>query len=115
MSTGEQDTLLNLQEDQLAVFRREGNILSYGVIKGIMGSGVVDALPLRVTCECSIPRCEEIIEVSLAKRRQLRRSYPRGFIVASFHANSPEDILLLKTNEFSVVEKPGFSELVADL
>lgn len=115
MRTGEQDKLLNLQENQLAAFRREGNILSYGVIKGIMGSDIVDSFPLRVRCECSIPLCEEIIEISLSQRRQLRRKYSSGFIVAPSHANPSPDIVLLKTNEFSVVEKPGFSESVTDL
>ncbi len=115
MSTGDQGKLLTRPEDQLAAFKREGNILSYGVIKGIMGSDIVDSLPLRVRCECSIPLCEEIIEISLSQRRQLRRKYSSGFIVAPSHSNSPQDIVLLKTSEFSVVEKPGFSESVTDL
>ena len=68
-------------EDQLATIRRASNIRSYGVIKSIMGSGIIDSLPLRVRCECALSTCEEIIEVSLHQRRELRRNYPRGFIV----------------------------------
>ena len=101
--------------NELAVARREGNIRSYGVIKGIMGSRVVDTLPLRVRCECGVSLCEEIIEVSLAKRRELRRSYPKGFIVVIAHVNLHEDSSLHDTDRFSVVVKPGFTYAVTDL
>lgn len=115
MST-EKHASSNHPEDQLPAIRRESNIRSYGLIKELMGSGMVDSLPLRVRCECSIPTCEEIIEVSLAKRRELRRKYPRGFIVALSHAGSFEDVILCTTEgEFSVVEKLQFTEAVADL
>ena len=115
MGTKEHHIPLSDQDDQLAVVRREINIRSYGVIKGIMGYSVIDSLPLRVRCECSIPLCEEVIEVSLAERRKLRRSYSRGFIVVLSHANSVQDITLYKTDEFNVVEKLQFTESVTDL
>ena len=110
-----QRALLNDQGEHLPVIRREINIHSYAIVRGIMGSGVVDSLPLRVRCECSIPLCEEIIEVSLAKRRELRRSYPRGFIVVPDHANSLQDITLCQADAFSVVEKLEYTEEVEDL
>ena len=115
MGTKEQHVVSNYQENQLAVIRREINIRSYGSIKGIMGGGVIDSLPLRVRCECAVPLCEEIIEVSLSRRRELRRKYPRGFIVVLSHANSAQDITLLKTDTFSVVEKLHVTEEVEDL
>jgi len=102
-------------EDQLAAVRRASNIRSYGVIKGIMGSGIIDSLPLRVRCECALITCEEIIEVSLEQRRELRRDYPRGFILVTAHSDSSQDILLFENKEFSVVEKPQFTESVTDL
>lgn len=102
-------------EDQLAAVRRASNIRSYGVIKGIMGSGIIDSLPLRVRCECALLTCEEIIEVTLSQRRDLRRNYPRGFILVKSHADPPQDVLLFENKEFSVVEKPQFTEAVTDL
>lgn len=101
--------------DKLAAVRRTSNIRSYCVIRGIMGNGIVDSLPLRVRCECALSACEEIIEVILSQRRDLRRSYPRGFIVVSSHANSSKDNILFKNDEFSVVEKDQFTEKVTDL
>lgn len=115
MGTKKQPALLNDQEDRLPVIRREINIHSYAVVKGIMGSGVVDSLPLRVRCECSLPLCEEIIEVSLAKRRELRRSYSRGFIVVPDHTNSFQDTTLYQADAFSVVEKLEYTDEVEDL
>ena len=115
MSIGGPQASSNHPEDQLASIRRGSNIISYGVIKGIMGSGVVDSLPLRVRCECSIPICEDIIEVTLAQRRELRRNFPRGFIVVPAHVSSPQDITLFKTAHFCVVEKLQFTEVVTDL
>jgi hypothetical protein len=115
MSTVEQQISSSDQDDQLAAIRRMSNIRSYGVIKGIMGSGVIDSLPLRVRCECGVPICEEIIEVNLANRREIRRNYPRGFIVVPSHANSLQDITLHETKLLSVVEKVKFSEDVIDL
>jgi hypothetical protein len=102
-------------DDQLAAIRRQGNIRSYNAIIGIMGSSVVDSLPLRVRCECSVTACEEIIDVSLAQRRELRRDYPRGFIVVLPHAEAAQDVLLHQSDEFGVVEKPEFTEVVKDL
>jgi hypothetical protein len=102
-------------EDQLAVIRRTSNIRSYGVIKGIMGSGIIDSLPLRVRCECALPACEEIIEVSLSQRRDLRRNYPRGFIVVSSHADSSHDVLLFKDSKYNVIQKLQFTDMVTDL
>lgn len=103
------------ESDQLASERRQSNIHSYGIIKGIMGSGVIDSLPLRVRCECSVPNCEDIIEVNLGKRRELRRNHPLGFILIPSHVNSPNDSLLSTSKLFCVVEKPGFTETVTDL
>ena len=103
------------EDDQLAVIRREINIRSYGIIKGIMGSRIVDSLPLRLRCECTVPICEENIEVSLAKRRELRRNYPHGFIVTPLHGKSAQDTILCKTNEFKVIEKHNFTDAVTDL
>ena len=111
----EQLASLDYQGDQLAARRRDNNIRSYGVIKVIMGSRVVDKLPLRIRCECSTPICEEIIEVTLAKRRELRRNYPTGFIVVPSHAVSSQDATLCKTKEFIVLEKTKFSQTVTDL
>jgi hypothetical protein len=111
----EQLASLNYQGDQLAASRRDNNIRSYGIIKVIMGPRVVDTLPLRIRCECTTPVCEEIIEVTLTKRRELRRNYPTGFIVVPFHAVSSEDTTLCKTKEFIVLEKTEFSQIVTDL
>lgn len=102
-------------DDQLAAIRRMSNISSYGVINGLMGRRIVDSLPLRVRCECALLACEEIIEIILSQRRDLRRSYPRGFIIVSSHANSSKDNVLFKNDEFSVVEKDQFTEKVTDL
>ncbi len=102
------------QNDELADFRRGTNIRSYGIIKTIMGLRVVDKLPLRVRCECAITSCEEIIEISLRQRRDLRRNYPVGFIVAPQHT-SARDNLLYKSDIYWVVEKPQYSEKVTDL
>ena len=99
----------------LAVVRRGSNIRSYGVIKVIMGARVIDSLPLRVRCECSIPSCEEIIEIKLSKRREIRRNFPTGFIVAPMHSNSALEDILFQVNNFSVVNKPQFTEEVTDL
>jgi len=115
MSSGVRSAPFNQQDNQLAAVRRASNIRSYGVIKGIMGNRVVDSLPLRVRCECAIPTCEEIIEVTLFNRRELRRNHPRGFIVVRLHANSPQDTMLYENDDFSVVEKPQFTETVTDL
>ena len=102
-------------DDQLAVIRRMSNISSYGVINGLMGSRIVDSLPLRVRCECELLVCEENIEIILSQRRSLRRSYPRGFIVITSHANSSQDTFLFESKAFSVVEKKQFTEEVTDL
>lgn len=115
MSAGEQNNSSSHQEGQLAAIRRASNIRSYGVIKGIMGNGVVDSLPLRVRCECAVSTCEDIIEVSLSARRGLRRNFPRGFIVVRSHTNSPEDTIMHQSDNFSVVEKADFTEAVTDL
>lgn len=115
MGAKQQHALLNDKEDHLPVIRREINIHSYALVKGIMGSGVIDSLPLRVRCECSLPLCEEVIEVNLAKRRELRRSYPRGFIVVPDHTNSFQDITLCQADAFSVVEKLEYTDEVEDL
>ncbi len=105
----------HLPEDSLALSRRSGNIRSFGVISEIMGSGVIDTLPLRVRCECDVSACEEIIEVTLSKRRNLRRSFPRGFIVIPEHAKRPNYVLLLKTGVLCVVENSEFTQTVQDL
>ena len=115
MSLGDQHEVVNQQDDHLASIRRESNIRSYSVIRGIMGSGVIDSLPLRVRCECGVLICEEIIEVSLDKRRELRRSYPRGFIVVNSHANSPIDPTVYQSDSLSVIEKLKYSDKVTDL
>ena len=111
----EQQTSLSYQGDQLALSRRDSNIRSYGIITVIMGSRVVDSLPLRIRCECPTPICEEIIEVSLSERRDLRRNYPRGFIVVPSHATPSEDTTLFKTKNFHVLQKQKFSQTVTDL
>ena len=105
----------SLPQDGLADVRRGSNIRSYGVIKGIMGDRIVDTLPLRVRCECQIPMCEEIIEVNLAKRRELRRSYPRGFIVVPPHASTAPDSIVYSTEIYSVIEMAEFPQSVTDL
>ena len=107
--------LVQFGDGQLAVIRRTGNVSSYGVIKGIMGSQVVDSLPLRVRCECIIQTCEEIIEVSLGERRELRRAYPRGFITVTAHASASEDNILCVAERYSVIAMPQFTESVTDL
>jgi len=115
MSKVEQPISVSGQEDQLAVVRRDSNIRSYRVIKGIMSSRVVESLPLRVRCECAIQRCEEIIEVILSKRRELRRHYPRGFIIVPSHVDASQDIALCENADFCVIEKLKFTEAVKDL
>jgi len=102
-------------DDQLAAIRRMSNISSYGVINGLMGSRIVDSLPLRVRCECDLLACEENIEIILSQRRELRRRYPRGFIVATAHMNSSQDTSLFVSEVYSVVEKARFTEEVTDL
>lgn len=115
LSTGGQVAPLKDQEGLLAVLRRDGNIRSYGIIKRIMGAGIIDSLPLRVRCECSALSCEEIIEISLARRREIRRKFPRGFIVASLHTCSPNDVSLFNDDKLSILENPRYSEPVTDL
>ncbi len=115
MTKRSQQIPLSNQEGKLAVIRRQSNIRSYAVIKGIMGSGVIDSLPLRVRCECGLPICEEIIEVNLSERRQIRRNYPRGFIAVPSHVDYPHDVTLFKSDKLCVVEKLQFSEVVTDL
>lgn len=100
---------------QLAVTRRNINIHSYGVISTIMGKRVIDALPLRLRCECCVPNCEAIIEILLAQRRELRRKYPRGFIVVSSHADSTLNKIVHNTKDYGVVEMDGFTQAVTDL
>jgi hypothetical protein len=107
--------LVHFEDGQLAAIRRASNVSSYGVIKGIMGSQVVDSLPLRVRCECIMQTCEEIIEVSLGERRELRRKYPRGFITVIAHASASEENLLFTAGMYSVIAMPQFTELVTDL
>jgi hypothetical protein len=102
-------------EDQLAVIRREINISSYAVIKGIMGRGVVEGLPLRVRCECSKLLCEEIIKLNLSNRRALRKDYPRGFIIVPAHGDPSRDVIVFKTSKYHVVEIPQFTETATDL
>jgi hypothetical protein len=115
MSDIDQQALINFEAGHLAVIRREINIRSYGIIKGIMGNRIVDTLPLRLRCECSVPVCEENIEVSLAQRRELRRNYPHGFIVIPLHTGTNQDITLCTTSDFKVVEKIDFLQVVTDL
>lgn len=101
-------------DKSLASDRRGGNIRSYGVIKMIMGTRVVDSLPLRVRCECSLPACEEIIEISLNERRELRRSFPSGFIVAPSHKGA-KDATAYEAPRLNVVTKPNCLDEVVDL
>jgi hypothetical protein len=102
-------------DDQLAVTRRNINIHSYGVIRGIMGNRVIDTLPLRLRCECSVPSCEEIIEINLAERRELRREFPRGFIVINAHGRSSRDTTSYEKANYGVVKKRGFPQTVIDM
>jgi len=113
MST--QEPTQSASNEELAVIRRASNIFSYVVIKNIMGSQVLDLLPLRVRCECPLPGCEEIIELTLAQRRKLRRSYPKGFILLPAHQNSSLDIAVFESAPYNVVEKPQFTQKVTDL
>lgn len=96
------------QDDHLSFFRREINISSYAIIKEVMGHAVVDYLPLRVRCECSLPLCEKIIDVSLSKRRDLRHTFPSGFIVSPEHAGSQIAIATRTTDEYVVIEIAKF-------
>jgi hypothetical protein len=107
--------LVHFGDGQLAAIRRASNVSSYGVIKGIMGSQVVDSLPLRVRCECIMQTCEEIIEVSLGERRELRRTYPKGFITVPPHASASDDNTLCVSERYSVIAMPQFTESVTDL
>jgi hypothetical protein len=88
---------------------------SFGVIQGIMGARIVEALPLRLRCECAVPICEEIIEITLGKRRELRRKYAHGFIVVIAHATSKLNGTLYRNARYSIVEKQGFTQTVVDL
>lgn len=110
-----QQFLVKFESGQLATVRRASNIASYGVIRGIMGSNIVDSLPLRVRCECIMQTCEEIIEVNLGERRDLRRNYPKGFITVSAHASSSEENILLEADQYSVIAMPQFPEVITDL
>jgi hypothetical protein len=110
-----QQYLLKFEDGQLATIRRASNISSYGVIKGIMGSRVVDTLPLRIRCECIMQTCEEIVEVNLGERRDLRRNYPRGFITVTAHNSSSHEDTLLATDLYCVVQMPQFPEVITDL
>ena len=105
---------ISLGDNNLSYMRREINISSYAIIKEVMGHAVVDYLPLRVRCECSMPLCEKIIEVSLAKRRELRHTFPRGFIVYPAHADTKRSIATRTTDEYVVVEILQFSEYVTE-
>ncbi|GAC1370920.1 MAG: hypothetical protein NVSMB39_4270 [Candidatus Saccharimonadales bacterium] len=100
---------------QLAVTRRGINIHSYGIINTIMAKRVIDSLPLRLRCECPVPSCEEIIEIILAQRRELRRQYPRGFIVIASHAASSQSKVIFKSDAYHVVEMAEFTQTVTDL
>jgi hypothetical protein len=101
--------------ENLAVARRAGNIRSYVIIKEIMGSRVVDSLPLRVRCECSNGGCHEIIELSLAKRRELRNTYRQGFIVITAHVDQISDSVFIEDHAFTVVGKPAYPDRISDL
>jgi len=105
----------DMGDNYLSLMRREINISSYAIIKEVMGNAVVDHLPLRVRCECSIPLCEAIINVSLSKRRALRISFPTGFIVSPSHGGSDLSTTIRKTDEYSVIQKTRFSEPVTDM
>jgi hypothetical protein len=105
----------NNPSQDLSVTRRNINVHSYGVIKIIMGNRIVDSLPLRLRCECSIPICEEIIEITLAERRDLRRKYASAFIVVIAHAPTVDSILSFQTTTYGVIEKAGYEEPVIDL
>jgi hypothetical protein len=98
----------------LAVTRRNINIHSYGVISGIMGERIVEAMPLRLRCECPVPSCEEIIEVILATRRELRREFPTGFIVVQSHVGASAEYLYQSVN-YCVVSISGYDATVVDL
>ena len=115
MKSSNQSSTQDNSSRNLAVIRRAGNIRSFIIIKTIMGSGVVDALPLRVRCECSKPGCEEIIELDLARRRELRRSFRQGFLVAPSHTDPTSDSILSQDATCNVVGKVDFPESVSDL
>ena len=102
-------------DDQLAVTRRNINIHSYGVICTIMGKRTTDTLPLRLRCECPIPNCDEIIEIILSKRREVRREFPKGFIMVLAHAKSLRFKVLYTSSDYGVVEMHGFNQAVTDL
>ena len=104
-----------MQDEQLAIIRRNINVHSYGVISGIMGARTVDTLPLRLRCECALPSCEDIIHVTLGQRRELRRAYPSGFIVVPSHADPEHDTIAHQADNYCVVEKPGVTQTVIDL
>lgn len=115
MSTKNKDTSSAYRNSDLAITRRTGNIHSYAVIKGIMGSSLVESLPLRIRCECSLPECQEIIGLSLSQRRGLRTKFPKGFIVILSHAFCPPNTQVYASKGFGVVEKPEFTKAVVDL
>lgn len=102
-------------DEELSVTRRGINVRSYGVIKSIMGSRTIDSLPLRLRCECSVETCEEIIEITLAQRRDLRRRFASSFIVVVVHADINEGAIVYKADEYAVVEKPELTQTVVDL
>jgi len=115
MSAKQNNTSFPYRDNKLAGIRRAGNIHSYAVIKDIMGSQMIDSLPLRIRCECSILDCQEIVGLSLSRRRELRQKYPKGFIVILSHAYSPPNTKVYESQEFSVVERLEFNKAVVDI
>lgn len=105
----------NYLDNEYASARRSGNILSHVIIKGLMGPRMIDSLPLRIRCECSIPGCQEVIGLILSRRRKLRKEYPIGFIVVNSHAPCPPDVALYETEEYRVVEKLDYPDAVTDI
>jgi hypothetical protein len=105
----------DMGDNYLSLMRREINISSYAIIKEIMGNAVVDHLPLRVRCECAGPLCEAIINVSLSRRRELRLSFPTGFIISPSHSGTDQSNTIRKTDEYAVVQKARFSKQVTDI
>jgi hypothetical protein len=81
-------------------------------VEAQLGDGADKASPLRVVCECALPTCTGLLEVSRAEYEAVRAN-PERFLVLPGHEELRIERLVEQHAGFFVVEKVGQESAVA--
>lgn len=104
--------LTHKQQINAELASRRFNQKSKEVIKASNPEQEVADLIIEFVCECSIEGCEERVPLTIQGYESLHTNQAR-FVLANGHEQAPADKVKVKTNSFTIVEKPALS-LAAD-